>query len=213
MPGFLETVQAAWDQLVNTQDAILRMRVKFLRTAKALKLWKRQNLDNLALRLAIANEVLLLLDTAQEQRSLTTEELQFQKYLKAKSVGLAAIQRARTRQHSRLTWLRKGDACTRLCMLHENNRKKKLHIPSLRTSTGVTTNHIQKEAAIYDHFVRLLGKTPERTRCLNCDNLGYSPHDLTELEAPFEENEIKSTISQLPAEKSPGPDGFIGIIL
>jgi hypothetical protein len=96
-------------------------------------------------------------------------------------------------------------------MLHENNRKKKLHIPSLRTSTGVTTNHIQKEAAIYDHFVRLLGKTPERTRCLNCDNLGYSPHDLTELEAPFEENEIKSTISQLLAEKSPGPDDFIGL--
>jgi hypothetical protein len=94
MPGFLETVQAAWDQLVNTQDAILRMHVKFLRTAKALKLWKRQNLDNLALRLAIANEVLLLLDTTQEQRLLTTEELQFQKYLKAKSVGLAAIQRA-----------------------------------------------------------------------------------------------------------------------
>jgi hypothetical protein len=88
--GFMETaVQAAWDQPVNTQeDAILGMHVKLLRTAKALKLWKRQNHGNLDLRLAIANEVLLLLDTAQEQISLTAEELQFRKYLKAKSVGL-----------------------------------------------------------------------------------------------------------------------------
>jgi hypothetical protein len=137
--GFMETaVQAAWDQPVNTQeDAILGMHVKLLRTAKALKLWKRQNHGNLDLRLAIANEVLLLLDTAQEQVSLTAEELQFRKYLKAKSVGLAAIQRARARQHSRLTWLRKGEACTSLFMLHANNRKRKLHIPSLTTSQPV----------------------------------------------------------------------------
>lgn len=204
--GFMETaVQAAWDQPVNTQeDAILGMHVKLLRTAKALKLWKRQNHGNLDLRLAIANEVLLLLDTAQEQVSLTAEELQFRKYLKAKSVGLAAIQRARARQHSRLTWLRKGEACTSLFMLHANNRKRKLHIPSLTTSAGTTTNHFQKEAAMYEHFVGLLGQTQERTRCLNWDNLGYTPHDLTDIEAPFEETEIKSTISQLPAEKSPG---------
>jgi hypothetical protein len=113
------------------------MHVKLLRTAKALKLWKRQNHGNLDLRLAIANEVLLLLDTTQEQISLTAEELQFRKYLKAKSVGLAAIQRARARQHSRLTWLRKGDECTSLFMLHANNRKRKLHIPSLTTSQPV----------------------------------------------------------------------------
>jgi hypothetical protein len=89
-------------------------------------------------------------------------------------------------------------------MLHANNRKRKLHIPSLTTSAGTTTNHFQKEAAMYEHFVGLLGQTQERTRCLNWDNLGYTPHDLTDIEAPFEETEIKSTISQLPAEKSPG---------
>jgi len=63
---------------VHTQDAILRMHVKLIRTAKAL-------------RLAIANEVLRFLDAAQEQRALTTEELEFRRYLKAKSVGLAAL--------------------------------------------------------------------------------------------------------------------------
>jgi hypothetical protein len=39
MPGFYETVQSAWSQPVNTQDNIIRMHVKLLRTPKALKLW------------------------------------------------------------------------------------------------------------------------------------------------------------------------------
>jgi hypothetical protein len=38
MLGIVETVQAAWAQPVNTQDAILRVHVKLIRTSKALKL-------------------------------------------------------------------------------------------------------------------------------------------------------------------------------
>lgn len=109
MPGFNEVIQEVWNQPVNTQDAILRMHIKLIQTAKALKLWKRQNLGNIVLRLAIAKEVLLLLEVAQEQRTLTLEELEFRRYLKAKLVGLATIQRTRARQHLRLTWIRKGD--------------------------------------------------------------------------------------------------------
>lgn len=42
-PRFLETVHEVWQRPVNTQDAILRIHVKLLRTAKALKLWRRKN--------------------------------------------------------------------------------------------------------------------------------------------------------------------------
>jgi endonuclease/exonuclease/phosphatase (EEP) superfamily protein YafD len=172
MPGFLEVIQEVWHQPVNTQDTILKMHVKLIRTSKALKLWKRQNLGNLPLRLAIAKEALLLLDTAQEQRQLTHDELEFRRYLKAKADGLAAIQRTRARQHSRLTWIRKGDACTKMFMLHANNRKRKLHIPLLHTSLGPTNNHQQKEEAVYDHFVSLLGEVQRRSMSLNWTNLG-----------------------------------------
>jgi len=41
-------------------------------------------------------------------------------------------------------------------------------------------------------------------------NKGFS--HLSELEDPFEDEEIKNMVLHLPAEKSPGPDGFIGLI-
>lgn len=91
MSGFNETVQAAWAQPVNTQDAILRMHVKLIRTAKAIKLWRRQSLGNLPLRLEIAKQLLLIMDAEQEKRTLTQDEIIFRRYLKAKTVRLAAI--------------------------------------------------------------------------------------------------------------------------
>jgi hypothetical protein len=44
-----------------------------------------------SLRLEIAKQLLLLMDTEQEQRSLMYEEIVFRRYLKAKAVSLAAI--------------------------------------------------------------------------------------------------------------------------
>jgi hypothetical protein len=125
MMGFMETIQAVWEQPVNTQDAIPRMHVKLIRTAKALKLWRRQTLGNLTLSLAIVKELILLLDRTQENRLLTLDELDFRSSLKAKSVGLATVQRTRARQHSRLTWIRKGDASTKLFMLHAQGVEKR----------------------------------------------------------------------------------------
>jgi hypothetical protein len=75
MPRFYETVQSAWSQPVNTQDNILRMHVKLIRTAKALKLRRRQSLGNLPLRLEIAKQLLLVMDAEQEQRILTQDDL------------------------------------------------------------------------------------------------------------------------------------------
>jgi hypothetical protein len=89
------------------------MHVKLLRTARALKIWRQAQCSEWKLREAILHIILLELERAQERRTLTTEELEFKKSLKAKSIGLAAIQKAKARQHSRLTWIRKGDANTR----------------------------------------------------------------------------------------------------
>jgi hypothetical protein len=60
--------------------------------------------------LAINQTVLTLLEKAQESRQLSGDELEFRRRLEMKILGLVAVQKARARQHSRLAWMRLGDA-------------------------------------------------------------------------------------------------------
>ncbi|CAD6216701.1 unnamed protein product [Miscanthus lutarioriparius] len=113
MLGFLDTVQETWYKPVNTQDAILFLHVKLSRMAKSLRNWRRKSLSRWKLSWAILNLTLANLEKAQEERSLTQEELEFKKYLKNKSMGIAAVQKSRARQHARLSWIRSGDTNTR----------------------------------------------------------------------------------------------------
>jgi hypothetical protein len=68
-------------------------------------------------------------------------------------LGLAAIQKARVRQKSRLTWLRQGDANTKFFHIMVNARKKKNLIHSLQSGNGIAISQIEKHKLIYDHFL------------------------------------------------------------
>jgi hypothetical protein len=108
MPGFMEAVKEAWDNPVNTQDPLLRLHFKLLRTAKALKAWRRRNFSNWKLRTAIIQLILLELEKAQEIWNLSQEELEFKKFLKSRLVGLAVIQKCKTKQLSLLQQQKKN---------------------------------------------------------------------------------------------------------
>ena len=211
MPGFTETIQEAWNRAVNTQDDILRIHIKLIRTAKALKNWRRKSLGGYKITWAILNITLANLERAQESRILTPEELEFKKYLKTKALGIAAIQKARARQHSRLTWIRKGDTNTRFFQLHANIRRKKTFIGALKGDTSLVVSQENKSMLAHTHFSNLLGTTTTRTRAINWSELGYEHHDLEDLDAPFTEQEIEAVVKNMPSEKAPGPDGFIGV--
>ena len=52
---------------------------------------------------------------------------------------------------------------------------------------------------------------PSRSRTFDWNALGYVPRDLSALEVPFTQEEIKVTIHSMPSDKAPGPDGFTGV--
>ena len=71
-------------------------------------------------------------------------------------------------------------------------------------------SHQEKEKVIQDYFKNHIGSTVPRTSTVNWRSLGYNQHDLSDLEVPFSQDEIKNTIYSMPSDKAPGPDGFTG---
>ena len=61
-----------------------------------------------------------------------------------------------------------------------------------------------------EYFKNHLGTSTQRTRTIDWQALRYTPRDLSELEVPFTQEEIKDTINSMPSDKTPGPDGFTG---
>jgi hypothetical protein len=48
---------------------------------------------------------------------------------------------------------------------------------------------------------------------INWEALQLPTHDLSELEVPFSEEEIKHAVHQMPSDKASGPDGYTGIFV
>jgi hypothetical protein len=65
MEGFNQTVQTAWNRPVSASQPLKRLHIKMARTAKAIKQWKKTKIGDTALQLAIVNELILQLETAQ----------------------------------------------------------------------------------------------------------------------------------------------------
>jgi hypothetical protein len=208
LPG--DVVKEAWNKPLLATDAIRRLHIKLSRTAKALKQWKKNNIGNIKMQLAIIKDVIWQLDQAKERRNLSHSEYAFRDRLKEIYLGLLALERVRARQRSIMTNIKHDGANTKLFYLRANGRKRKKHIQILQTLQGLTITHDDKEREIAYHFEELLEAKHHRAFSLNWEELNYPAFNLTELEANISGEEVKSAISEMPKENSPGPDGFTG---
>jgi hypothetical protein len=87
------------EKTLHATDAIRRLHIKLSRTAKALKRWEKTCIGNIKCKLSIAKETIWLLDQAQE-RSLSNEEVEFQKRIKYIYLGLLAIEKIKAQQRA-----------------------------------------------------------------------------------------------------------------
>lgn len=124
-------------------------------------------------------------------------------------LGLAAIERARKRQASRVLWLKMGDASTKCFHAKFSSRRRKNFIHSIQSDDGFATTHADKAQVIHDHFSKVMEATTGRSVTLNWEALRLPRVQAAGLDNPFSEDEVWEAIVQSPAEKAPGPDGFI----
>lgn len=125
-------------------------------------------------------------------------------------LALASLQRTIARVRSSIHWLRDGEANTKFFHAHARYRRRKNLVTKVEVDGRLLTGQEEKEAAVWDFYQDLLGSDVPRTRTINLDALDLHPHDLTALELAFTVEEVWAAIKTLPADKSPGPDGFTG---
>ena len=75
----------------------------------------------------------------------------------------------------------------------------------------MVTAQQDKASALLSHYTEQLGSSPTRAHTLNWELLDIQRHNLDHLDAPLTEEEVRGSIFDSPAEKAPGPDGYIGL--
>jgi mannosylglycoprotein endo-beta-mannosidase len=206
----MEVVQRAWEVHVPHWEPCQALFSKLHNTAKHLSKWSRSIFSNAKVMLHAALLVILHLDLAQENRLLSTDEINFRAQLKRRAMALAVVERARKKQSARIANIKEGDANTKFFHLRINARRRKNHILRLRNNNGWVTDHAAKEEIIQNHFTSVLGHGAIRRHDFNWEELHFEYPDLQVLGEPFSEDEVHTAIKQMPGEKAPGPDGFTG---
>jgi hypothetical protein len=74
----------------------------------------------------------------------------------------------------------------------------------------VLTGQVDKEEAFFAAYSSLVGEVKNRDYTVDLVSLGLQARDLQELERMFTEEEVWSVIKELPSDRAPGPDRFIG---
>jgi hypothetical protein len=151
------------------------------------------------------------LETAQEDRLLTSEEVEFLKVLKARSLGLVVTEKSRIRQRARLTRIRLGDANTKFFHLTASSRVRKNFIQYLQpTIENLEEAHNDKEKYLWP-FQVTSGDNPTHRAHPQLVSASLTATWSLGFGSAVLPGEVKETIISMPSDKAPGPDGFTGI--
>jgi hypothetical protein len=92
-----------------------------------------------------------------------------------------------------------------------NDRRTKNYIAAVRVGNEIVTDQARKVEAFTNAFANTLGKIQNRNHGIDLTALGLATANLEELKTLFSEEEVWRTIKDMPPDRAPGPDGFIGV--
>ncbi|XP_058776192.1 uncharacterized protein LOC131650503 [Vicia villosa] len=112
-------------------------------------------------------------------------------------------------QKSRVKWLNDGDSNSKFFHRVMKERRRRNHLGSISTSSGILANVEEVKDGVWRHFNEKFKEVCESRPVLENGSFNtLSMEDSASLELPFSEEEIKEAVSNCDGAKSPGPDGF-----
>lgn len=208
--GFQDVVRIAWDGHIAAPDPCRVLDQKIRAVAKALRSWHATKIGNIRLQLAAARAVIYELDTAQETRQLSAEEMDLRKELKHAVLGLASLGRTMARQRARTKQLSEGDACTRYFHLQACHRRRKNYLFAINHNGQTFSEEEAKENIVFSYYNDLLGTAFNRAHHIDLPQLGLPQLHLADQAAPFSAAEIATAVKETLSNRAPGPDGLNG---
>jgi hypothetical protein len=208
LEDFLPTVISGWNCPGSILDSARMLSAKFKNLRKVIREW-RKSLPNLSLAIEKIKLVLNFLETIELFRDLSLPEWNFRNLVTEKLIYLLKQQRTYWKQRGKIRWVKEGDAGTRFFHSHATIRHRKNNITSLLDPLG---NHLVghgcKAELLWNSYKDRMGQSDFNRMILNLEQLLQPAEGLDVLETPLTRSEIDGVVSNLPNNKSPGPDGF-----
>jgi len=205
---FISVAVNGWKGPENITDPARLISAKFKNLRKDLKVWKK-GLPKLAILIGKIKSVLHFFETIEIFRDLSVQEWNFRNIVAEKLVQLLKQQRIYWKQRGKVTWVKQGDAATKFFHAQATIRHRQNRITSLLDHQGNSLcGHEQKAQLLWSSFRERLGITEHNQMLFDLEQFIQPEQDLTSLEEPFRYEEIETVVTNLPNNKSPGPDGF-----
>jgi hypothetical protein len=167
----LNAVERGWTCGQTIVDPFGRLDQLLRNIAHVLQSWSQSRVGQIRDQLLAAKVIIRQFDRAEEHRTLEDRERTFRNKLKVRVLGLASLERTMARLRSRITFLKDGDANSKLFHSQASFRTKKL-ILQLEDDHGVAIGHDDKEDMLYRHFSAILGTAVPRQQDVDLEAIG-----------------------------------------
>jgi len=145
--NFKNIVQQAWSTPTHLQDHAKRLTAKLKNLRSVLRVWS-SNLSSLSKLIEQVKSLIYLMETMELLRDLTIQEWNFRNILYDKLVSLLKMQKVYWKQRSKVTWVREGDAGTKLFPAHATVRHRRNTISSLLNDSNLPISKHNKKAGL-----------------------------------------------------------------
>jgi len=205
---FISVAINGWRAPDHISDSAKIITAKCKNLRRDLKVWKTQ-LPKLALVIESIKLVLHFLETVELFRDLSLPEWNFRDLISAKLISLLKQQKTYWKQRGKIRWVKEGDAGTKFFHAHATIRHRKNTITTLQDGLGnIFQHHEQKAELLWNAFKERMGMTDFNYMIFNLGDFIQPVEELEQLELPFTKEEVDEVVSNLPNNKSPGPDGY-----